>query len=112
MNIHTLDKDIPFILLDKLVQNFGDDKSIQVGGKQRIITIDGYIMPLISKEGLMYWEFIGEPTNEDFASYHLVHLTSPHSWDPTMLDATNLHHSLTTDGWDHGSPTGPSEGSQ
>ena len=68
-----------------------------MGGKWRISTIDGYIMPLVSKEGLMYLEFIGKPTNEDLASYPLVHLTSPHKWDRTMLDATNPHHSLTTE---------------
>ena len=45
--------------------NSVDDKSIQVGGKQRIIAIDAYIMPVVSKEGLMYLEFIGKPTNED-----------------------------------------------
>ena len=40
--------------------NFVDDQSIQVGGKQRIITIHGYIMPLVSKEGHMYLKFIGK----------------------------------------------------
>ena len=83
------------------------DKNTQVGGKQRIITIDGYIMPLVSKERLLYLEFIGKPTNEDLASYHLIHLSSHHKWDLTMVDATGPHHSLTTDGGDHGSPTGP-----
>ena len=92
--------------------NFVDDKSIQVGGKQWILTFDGYIMPLATIEGLIYLEFIGKRTNEDLASYPLVHLTSCHQWDPTMLDATNPHHSLTTDGGDYGSPTGHSEGSQ
>ena len=58
--------------------NFVDGKSIQVGGKQRLITIDDYILPLVSKEGLIYSEFIGKPTNEDLASHPLVHLTSPH----------------------------------
>ena len=57
--------------------NSVDDKSIQVGGKQRIITIDGYTMPHISKEGFMYLEFIGKPTNEDLASHPLVHLICP-----------------------------------
>ena len=49
---------------------------------------------------------------EDLASYPLVHLTSPHQWDPTMLDATNPYHSLTTHGGEHGSQTGTSEGSK
>ena len=31
-----------------------DDKSVQVGGQQRIVTIDGYSMPLVCKGGLMY----------------------------------------------------------
>ena len=69
-------------------------------------------MPLVSKEGLTYLEFIGKPTNKDLANYPLVHLTSPHTWEPTMLNTTNPSHSLTTDGEEHGSPTGPSEGSQ
>ena len=69
-------------------------------------------MSLESKEGLMYLEFIGKETNEDLASYRIFHLTSPHKWDPTILDATNPYHSLTTDGGEHRSPTGPSEGSK
>ena len=69
-------------------------------------------MPLVSKEGLTYLEFIGKETNEDVAPYPLFHLTSTHPWDPTMLDATNPYHSLTTDGVEHGSPTGTSDGSQ
>ena len=93
--------------------NFVDDKSTQVGGTCIIIiTVDGDIMPLVSKEGLMYSEFIGKSTNGDLATYPLVHLTSPHIWDPTMLDAPNPYHSLTTDGGENGSPTGHSEGSQ
>ena len=34
--------------------NTVDDKSVQVGGKQKIVTFDGYSMPLICKNGLMY----------------------------------------------------------
>ena len=33
--------------------NIVDDKSVQVGGQQRIVTIDGYSMPLICKGGLI-----------------------------------------------------------
>ena len=92
--------------------NFVDGKSTQVGGKQVIITYDGYIIPLVSREGLMYLEFIGKPTIDDLTKYPSVHLTCPHPWDPTMLDAPNPHHSLTTDGGENGSPNGASEGSQ
>ena len=33
--------------------NISDDRSVQVGGQQRIVTIDGYSMPLICK----IWNF-------------------------------------------------------
>ena len=69
-------------------------------------------MPLVSREGLLYSKFIGKPTNDDLATYPVVHLTSTHPWDPTMLDAPNPYHSLITDGEEHGSPTVSSEGSQ
>ena len=63
-----------------------DDKSVQVGGQQRIITIDGYSMPLMSKGGLMYLKFQGIPTDKDLQTYPSVHLTSPQEWDPSVLD--------------------------
>ena len=69
-------------------------------------------MPLVSKEGLLYLECIGKPANEDLVNYPSVHQTSTHPWDPTMLDAPSPYHSLSTDGGKHGSPNGPSEGSQ
>ena len=37
--------------------NTVDDKSVQLGGQQRINTIDGYSMPLVCKGGLMYLKF-------------------------------------------------------
>ena len=63
-----------------------DDKSVQVGGQQRIITIDGYSMPLVCKGGLMYLKFQGIPTDKVLQTYPSVHLTSPHEWDPSVLD--------------------------
>ena len=35
-------------------KNSVDDRSVQVGGKQRICTIDGYAMPVVCRGGLMY----------------------------------------------------------
>ena len=35
-------------------KNSVDDRSVQVGGKQRICTINGYAMPLVCRGGLMY----------------------------------------------------------
>ena len=63
-----------------------DDKSVQVGSQQRIVTIDGYSMPLIHKGGLMYLELQGVQTDKDLQTYPSVHLTSPHEWDPSVLD--------------------------
>ena len=52
--------------------NTMDDKSVQVGGQQRIITIDEYSMPLVSKGGLMYLKFQGIPTDKDLQTYPSV----------------------------------------
>ena len=45
--------------------NTVDDKSVQVGGQQRIVTIDGYSMPLVCKGGMMYLQLQGIPTDQD-----------------------------------------------
>ena len=66
--------------------NIVDDKSVQVGGQQRIVMIDGYSMLLICKGGLMYLELQGVPTDKDLQTYPSVHLTSPHERDPSVLD--------------------------
>ena len=66
--------------------NTVDDKSVQVDGQQRIITIDGYLMPLVCKSGLMYLKFHGILTDKDLQTYSSVHLTSPQEWDPSVLD--------------------------
>ena len=66
--------------------NIVDDKSVQVGGQQRIITIDGYSMPLMCKGGLMSLKFQVIPTDTDLQKYPSVHLTSPQQWDPSVLD--------------------------
>ena len=79
--------------------NFIDDKSAQEGGKQVIMSYHGYIIPLVSREELMYLEFLGKPTIDDLTKYPSVHLASPHPWD-------------LGDGGEHRSPTGTSEGSK
>ena len=66
--------------------NTVDDKSVQVGGQQRIVTIDGYSMPLVCEGGLMYLQLQGIPTDQDLQNYPSVHLTSPHGWDPSVFD--------------------------
>ena len=70
-------------------KNSVDDRSVQVGGKQRICTIDGYAMPLTCRGGLMYLFILGTPTDKDFEQYPAVHLTGPHERDPSVLDYTH-----------------------
>ena len=70
-------------------KNSVDDRSVQVGRKQRICTIDGYAMPLTCTGGLMYLSILGKPTDKDLERYQAVHLTGPHEWDPTVLDYTH-----------------------
>ena len=70
-------------------KNSVDDRSVQVGGKQRICTTDGYTMPLTCKVGLMYLSLLGKPTDQDLERYPAVHLTGPHEWDPSVLDYTH-----------------------
>ena len=65
--------------------NIVDDKSAQVGGQQRIVTIDRYSIPLICKGGLMYL-LQGIQTDKDLQTCPSVHCTSPHEWDPSILD--------------------------
>ena len=70
--------------------NIVDDKSIHVGGQQRIVTIDRYTMPLICKGGLVYLKFQGIPTDKDLQTYPSVCPTSPQAWDPSVLDYVHL----------------------
>ena len=58
-------------------KNSVDDRSVQVGGKQRICTMDGYAMPLTCRGGLMYLLILGKPNDTDFERYPAVHLQGP-----------------------------------
>ena len=58
-------------------KNSVDDRSVQVGGKQRICTIECYSMPLVCRGGLMYLCLLGKPSGEDLEKYIAVHLTGP-----------------------------------
>ena len=55
-------------------KNSVDDRSVQVRGKQRICTTDGYAMPLTCRGGLMYLSLLGKPTDLDLERYPAVHL--------------------------------------
>ena len=67
-------------------KNDVNDKSIRVpGGLQRIVTLDGYIIPLTIKDGLTRLD-IRPHTDHEFDTLPHVFLTSEIEWDPTVLD--------------------------
>ena len=66
--------------------NTCDDKSHHVGGKQVITFLDGYATPWECRSGLLYMSILGKPTDQDLDQYPHVLLTSPHEWDPSVLD--------------------------
>ena len=54
-------------------------------------------MPLICKCGLMYLELQVILTDKDLQPYPAVHLTSPHEWDPSVLDYKHPENNGETD---------------
>jgi Reverse transcriptase (RNA-dependent DNA polymerase) len=71
------------------LEAFGNDVNeksrMVVGGKQRIKTNDGYIIPLDIIEGLPYMK-LRIPTKEEMESLPHVILTSDADWDPSIMD--------------------------
>ena len=39
----------------------------------------------------MYLELQGIPTDKDLQTYPSAHITSPHEWDPSVLDYEHPH---------------------
>ena len=70
------------------LKNSVDNRSVQVGGQQRISTIDGYSILLVFSSGLMNLSLFGNPSDKDLERYQAVHLTGPHEWDPSVSDCT------------------------
>ena len=68
-----------------------DEKSINVGGTQLITTLDGYSVPLLIKDGLVYATSLGRPTDQDMDTYPHIFFTSPDEWDPSVLDHDPPH---------------------
>ena len=66
--------------------NTCDDKSHHVGGTQVITFLDGYATPLECRSGLMYMSILGKCIDQDSDQFPHVLLTSPHEWDPSVLD--------------------------
>ena len=73
-------------------EHFGlsvDERSVKVDGKQRITTLDGRALPLRIKDGLAYIQSLGIPSDDDMDKYLHIVFTSPHVWDPSVLDHTH-----------------------
>ena len=64
--------------------------SHHVADKQVISSLDGYATPLECRSGLMYMSILGKPTDQDLDQYPHMLLTSPHEWDPSVLDYAHL----------------------
>ena len=61
------------------------DKSMKVGGKQCIETLDGYVIPMNIQNGLLYLS-IRPYTNKEWDKLPHVILTADVDWDPSILD--------------------------
>jgi len=66
-------------------KNHCDDRSMKVGGTQRITTMDGYVIPLSIRNGLPYMA-LRPPTDHELDTLPHVLLTSDMEWDPSSLD--------------------------
>ena len=66
-------------------KNDVNDKSIKVGGQQRILTNDGYVIPINIRNGLPYM-LLRPYTNKEWDDLPHIILTSDVEWDPTVLD--------------------------
>jgi hypothetical protein len=63
-----------------------DDKSVWVGGLQRITTADGYILPVDIINALPYVKTRACCSDDDFETLPHVIMTGDSDWDPTSLD--------------------------
>lgn len=63
-----------------------NDRSLRTpGGLQRILTVDGYELPLSFRSGLPYLQ-IRPYTDHEFSTLPHVVMTSDQDWDPSVLD--------------------------
>ena len=65
------------------------DKPARLGGKQRIVMLDGYSILLQFRDGLPYMR-MRPPTDSELGSLPHVIFTSDRNWDPTILDLPNV----------------------
>ena len=71
-------------------KNSVDDRSAQVGGKQRICMINGYSMPLVCRGGFMYLSLLGKPSGKDLERHPVY--TSQDPMNGILLSWTLVTH--------------------
>ncbi|CAJ1961165.1 unnamed protein product [Cylindrotheca closterium] len=77
------------ILSSPQMEHFGvevDDRSSKVGGKQRLSTPDGWVIPMEIVNGLPYVR-MRPPTKRELDTLPHIVLTSDKDWDPSVLDS-------------------------
>jgi hypothetical protein len=62
-----------------------DNKSARVGGKQRLVTFDGFSIPINIRRGLPYIDMCPH-TDQEWEELPHVLLTEDTNWDPTHMD--------------------------
>jgi hypothetical protein len=62
-----------------------DDKSARVSGKQRLVTFDGFSIPIKIRRGLPYID-MRPHTDQEWEELPHVLLTEDANWDPTHMD--------------------------
>jgi hypothetical protein len=62
-----------------------DDKSARVGGKQRLVTFNVFIIPINITRGLPYID-MHPHTDQEWEELPHVLLTKDANWDPTHMD--------------------------
>ena len=76
------------ILSKGQLEKFGsivDDTSRAAGGRQCMITHEGYVIPIHTRDGLPRID-MRKPTEAELSSLPAVWLTSDETWDPEVLD--------------------------
>jgi hypothetical protein len=77
-------------------------------GLQRIVTPDGYVIPLSIRNGLPYMD-MRYPSEEDMKNYPHVYFTEDSDWNPTQLDDEYIDD---PDGFDRGAYQSDIEGDE
>ena len=58
----------------------------KVDDRSKVVTSDGYVIPLSIESGLVYMQSIRIPTDNDLKQYPHLFFTSSDTWDDSVLD--------------------------